>query len=95
MTSKNQQSKIEEEILKGIDKQLANEVYLSIDNDLDFSIERDYKAYDEIIRQYLFWRRWKKKLHLFRNGMHPMIYCIAPNSFKVTRLNWEKLRCSP
>ena len=44
-----------------------------------------------LIRQYLFWKKYKNRLHEFKEGMSPELYAIAPNSFKITRQNWKKL----
>lgn len=44
-----------------------------------------------LIQQYLFWRKYKDRLHEFKEGMSKELYCIAPNSFKITRENWGKL----
>lgn len=45
-----------------------------------------------IIKQYLFWRKYKNRLHEFKEGMCIKLYCIAPNSFEITREkteNWD------
>ena len=48
-----------------------------------------------IIKQYLFWRKWRKDVALGKFIGVPMsieMYCIAPNSFKTTRENLEQMK---
>jgi hypothetical protein len=47
----------------------------------------------EKIRYWLFWRKYKNRLNEFTNGMPIIVYSIAPNSFKISWQNYQKLGC--
>jgi len=41
---------------------------------------------------FLFWFKWKNKLNddMFKQGMSPSIYCIAPDSFRISWDNYKR-----
>ena len=57
-----------------------------------FKRMRDDKM--RVIRQYLFWRKYRgeaKIVQITQIPCSPEIYGIVPNSFKITRENWRKM----
>lgn len=51
-----------------------------------------------IMKEYLFWRKHKGEAKIIQYTGIPCslkLYCIAPNSFKITRENWRKQGLSP